>query len=920
MTWFELRRRHLVALALTGWCFATATVFALRLATPRQTEILSGVSLAVAALGAAVACLLRSNSVQQPRTRHAWRLLGFAAAAWGLGQVVTVEYELVLNRDIPFPSLADLGYLLAVPLFGAGLLHLAVPTNDLTARMRAVLDGLLISTALLLVSWVSVLGPVARSSADGLIDKVILLAYPAGDVATVTLVAYVLLRVRATGVRPAVPLRLIGVALACLAISDSGYAYLSLTDSYASGSVIDAGWLCGFTAILVAAVLPARGSDAEAAPETRPLGMLLPYIVIVLAVIGSLALTVKGRPDSFVTLIRSFLIILMVIRQILTMQENSRLTRYLEQRVADRTAELGLSQARFRALVEHSSDVVTLVTKDGTIVYQSDSGAQVFGHRSDQLLRRRFTELLDPDSHALLASTLADAAQIPLRVMMVELRLRHGDGAWRQIETTVTNLLGEPSVQALVLNSRDVSERRQLESQLLHQAFHDSLTALANRALFNDRVSHALQRRRQHDELVAVLFLDLDGFKEVNDSLGHTSGDELLIEVARRLRGCARPGDTIARLGGDEFAILVEASTPSVEPTELAQRIQHALQDVFAINDRDIFVQASIGIAAADPGMDAGQLVRNADLAMYRAKTLREGGFALYDPSMHSSLVDKLELEADLRKAVRAVELHVHYQPTYTIGAGSVVGVEALLRWTHPERGEVPPAVFIPLAEQTGLIHELGRFVLHTACQQAAHWLQAAPSAPLTVGVNISGRQLQRPGFVDEVREVLADSGLPPQLLVLEMTESILMDDTEGTLQTLEELKAMGVKIAIDDFGTGYSSLSYLHRFPVDILKIDRSFVERLSGADPQESLVQSIVQLGQTLQLETIAEGIEDHGQLLALRRLGCQMAQGYHFGRPGPPESITELLLDAEAAATSGQPPAQRRPPQGAAATPAP
>jgi diguanylate cyclase (GGDEF)-like protein/PAS domain S-box-containing protein len=895
-----LDRRRVTAGALTGWCLATAAVFALRLATPSWTEVISGVSLLLAAVGAGLGCLLRARHVPQQRSRQAWVLMGCAATSWGLGQVVTTVYELVLDQEIPFPSLADLGYLLAVPLFGAGLLRLAVPTGNLTVRLRAVLDGLLISAALLLVSWVSVLGPVARSSADGVIDKAILLAYPAGDVAMVTLVAYVVLRVRATGLRPGVPLSLIGVALACLAVADSGYAYLSLTDGYASGSVIDSGWLLGFTAIMLAALLPTRGGDSDATPETRPLGMLLPYLVIVVAMLAAVGSRPGHALDWFASIVTCVLVLLMVIRQVLTMQENSRLTRYLEDRVIERTSELRMSQARFRALVEHSSDVVTLVSTEGVVRYQSDSGALVLGHHSETLIGLRFADLLDEPSAELLTTTLADVAQKAPRVTVVELRLRHGDGAWRQIETTVTNLLDEAAVQALVLNSRDVSERRRLEGQLLHQAFHDSLTGLANRALFNDRVAHALQRRRRDDEQVAVLFLDLDGFKEVNDSLGHTSGDELLVQVAARLESCSRQGDTIARLGGDEFAVLVEAASGSAEPTELAARIQRALHNAFTIAGRELFVQASIGIATTGPGepvTDAGQLVRNADLAMYRAKAKREGEFAHYDPSMHSSLVDRLELEADLRRAVRAGDLHVFYQPTYTIGVGDVVGVEALLRWTHPERGEVPPTVFIPIAEQTGLIHEMGRFVLQTATHQAAEWLATAPACPLTVGVNISARQLQRDGFVEEVRDVLASSGLPPQMLVLEMTESILMDDTDGTLHTLKQLKDMGLRLAIDDFGTGYSSLSYLHRFPVDILKIDRSFVEQLSGADPQESLVQSIVQLGQTLQLETIAEGIEDHTQLLALRRLGCQLAQGYHFGRPAPASVITQLIRDVQA-----------------------
>jgi diguanylate cyclase (GGDEF)-like protein/PAS domain S-box-containing protein len=906
MTFRRMTPRHLLAAAAAAWYLGTAIVFALKLVGPDTLTVMSGLSLTAAAIAAGGACLVRSRTVTEPRTRSAWQLLGAAAIAWGGGQIVTSLYELVLKQDVPFPSLADLGYLLAVPLWAAGLLYLAVPANQLATRIRAVLDGLLISIALLLVSWVTVLGPVAHSSADTLINKIILLAYPAGDIALVTLVAYVVLRFRATGVRPPVPLSLIAIALGGFAIADSGYAYLSLIERYESGSAIDAGWLGGFTMLFVAAVLPARPDEAESTVETRPLGMLLPYFFVVSAALGSSVVGIN-HGDIFTRWIRTSMILLMVVRQVLTLLENSRLTRTLERRVEDRTAELELSKDRFRALVEHSSDVVSLIHPGGDVIYQSESSMRVFGHSSADLTGRRFAELLDQPSRIRFNAAVAEAAKTALRNDALELRLMHGDGAWRQVETTVTNLLDDPAVKALVLNTRDVSERRELEDQLLHQAFHDSLTGLANRALFNDRVRHAMQRRTL-SETVGVLFLDLDGFKEVNDSLGHSSGDALLIEVATRLNTCVRPGDTIARLGGDEFAILVEGAKAAVEFTAVAERIRNALRAAIVVDGSSLFIAASIGIATAELGMnDADQLIRNADLAMYRAKELRDGEFALYDPSMHSTLVERLALEAELRLAVTEELLHVHYQPTYTLDTGKLVGVEALVRWNHPDRGQIPPDAFIPLAEQTGLIHQLGLFVLREACAQGQRWLAVAPETPLSIAVNISGKQLQRVGFAAEVREVLTETGLPPESLVLEMTESVLMDDTDGSVRALAELKAMGIRIAIDDFGTGYSSLSYLHRFPVDILKIDRSFVERLSGANAEESLVQSIVQLAETLHLETVAEGIEDHGQLLALRRLGCQVAQGYHFGRPGPPDIVGQLLVDAGIDAANAVP-AQR------------
>jgi diguanylate cyclase (GGDEF)-like protein/PAS domain S-box-containing protein len=907
MTSRRLPWRHLLMVIATVWFLATTVVYALALISPSALATMSDLSLTVASVGAGLTCLVRGRRAVEPRSRAAWQLLGAGALAWGGGSINYGYTELVLKQEIPVPSISDLGYLAAVPLWAAALLHLAGPANQIAARIRTVLDGLLISIAVLLVSWVTVLGPVTHTSADSLLNKVILLAYPVGDIALVTLVAYVVLRFRAAGTRPDLPLGLIAIALGGFAIADSGYAYLSLTDTYGTGNLLDTGWFGGFVMLFLAAVLPRPSAQEEAIGHGRPLGILVPYFFVVVAALLSSVVTISPT-DTITRWIRTVMILLMVIRQVLTLQENSLLTRSLEGRVNDRTAELELSKDRFRALVEHSSDVVSLIRPNGEVIYQSESSLTVFGHASTDLIGRRFAELLDQPSRIRFNTAVVEAAKRSGRNEALELRLIHGDGAWRQVETTVTNLLDDPAVGALVLNTRDVSERRELEDQLLHQAFHDSLTSLANRALFHDRVQHAMQRRTLTDT-VAVLFLDLDGFKEVNDSLGHSSGDTLLIEVAARLNTCTRPGDTIARLGGDEFAILVEGAKAAIEFTTVAERIRTALRAPVVVDGSSLFIQASIGIATAESGMnDADQLIRNADLAMYRAKERRDGEVAFYDPSMHTSLVDRLALEAELRLAVTEELLHVHYQPTYTLDTGKLVGVEALVRWNHPDRGQIPPDAFIPLAEQTGLIHQLGLFVLREACRQGRRWLDATPGVPLSIAVNISGKQLQRIGFTDEVREVLAESGLPPSALVLEMTESVLMHDTESSSQTLRELKEMGIRIAIDDFGTGYSSLSYLHRFPVDILKIDRSFVERLSGVNAEESLVQSIVQLAQTLQLETIAEGIEDQGQLLTLRRLGCQVAQGYHFGRPGPPDVVGQLLVEAGVSAAAAALPQPR------------
>jgi diguanylate cyclase (GGDEF)-like protein/PAS domain S-box-containing protein len=702
------------------------------------------------------------------------------------------------------------------------------------------------------------------------------------------------------------PLLLVGIGIGIFSVADSGFAYLSLTGSYASGGIIDAFWFLGFAFILLAARMPVRATvRPAAAPETEdsplPFGVLLPYV----AVLGALGtsvfwFTVNTGGDEFVSWTRSALILLMVGRQVLTLLENRALTRHLEARVV----EVSASEQRFHALVQHSSDVVSVVDADAVVLYQSESVQRVFGYPAAALTGRTLTRLLDPEAGARLIEALSSVTDRPYGTTVLELTVPHRDGRRRQAEMTVTNLLDDPNVRGLVLNTRDISERKELQEQLMHEAFHDGLTQLANRALFQELVAEALHRR-DDSGTVTVLFLDLDGFKEINDSLGHAAGDQLLLQVAERLRGAVRRGDVVARFGGDEFAVLVES--PDAHDAEaIAARVVETMDEPFLLDEREIHIGASVGLACGDvaqaPADDAEQLMRDADLAMYRAKSLGGGEWASYDPQMHSGLVARLELEADLRRALDRDEISLHYQPTIDLADGGVVGFEALVRWNHPVRGLVSPADFIPMAEATGLIVPLGRWVLTEACRQAVEWGAGAGRHPLKMAVNVSVRQFDRTDLPAVVAEVLAETGMPAGQLCLEMTESVLMTDTEENLAQLIRLKALGVQLAIDDFGTGYSSLAYLRRFPVDTIKIDRSFVEQIRDDAGESTLARTIVQLGQSLGMSTVAEGIEELSQLTALRRIGCELAQGYYFSRPVPATEARLLLSETAARVDHG------------------
>jgi diguanylate cyclase (GGDEF)-like protein/PAS domain S-box-containing protein len=607
----------------------------------------------------------------------------------------------------------------------------------------------------------------------------------------------------------------------------------------------------------------------------------LPYLAV--GTTYALLLIVALRPwtDPISGLAVGALLVtgLVVQRQLLAVRENVRLLAEHAERQ---------NEARFRSLVQHSSDVIIVTRADGTVRFVSPSATRVFGYDPAAMLRQIVPELLHPDDRERAVTFFRHAAQAPGVTGPVEWRFRQPDGSWLHAEILATNLLHDTTVKGIVLNTRDVSERRRLEEQLTHQAFHDPLTGLANRALFRDRVSHALALAQRRGSPVTVLFLDLDDFKKVNDSLGHGEGDRLLIAVAERFLACARSADTVARLGGDEFAILIEGAEGR---DGLPDRLAAAMSHPFSLSGNQVRATASIGVASASPGDRADDLLRNADMAMYAAKRHGKGRAETYESRMYTDIRERLDLEAALRAAIEGQQLMLFYQPIVNLQSGAIHGVEALLRWEHPQFGRLLPQHFIPLAEETGLITQLGSWVLGEACRQLQAWRAAHPRLSLAIAVNISGRQFQGSGLVDALRQTLNSSGVDPSSVVLEITESVLMQ-TDPVLERLQQLKGLGVRLAIDDFGTGYSSLSYLQRFPIDILKIAKPFVEEVGQGVDRSALARAIVGLGDTLKLQTIAEGIERAEQRAALIELGCTLGQGYHFWPSLPAAEIDELL----------------------------
>jgi diguanylate cyclase (GGDEF)-like protein len=452
-----------------------------------------------------------------------------------------------------------------------------------------------------------------------------------------------------------------------------------------------------------------------------------------------------------------------------------------------------------------------------------------------------------------------------------------------------------------------MTERNRLERQLRYRAFHDSLTQLANRALFADRVDHALARQAREGRSIAVVVLDLDGFKTINDSLGHTAGDQLLVAAAQRLGNQLRPGDTAARLGGDEFAVLVEDIDDLDEVTALAERLLDVFAEPFAVAGKHLNVTASIGVTLNRTGDGPEELVRNADMAMYRAKSEGKSCVRVFEPEMHDAAIARLDLEAELRRALLRRQLVVHYQPTVHLGTGRVIGFEALVRWEHPDRGRLAPAEFIPLAEETGLIVDIGRWVLREACAEASGWRAAHPELEIGIAVNLSPRQLLDGRLIDDIAETLETASLDAGALTIEITESVILVDRDAAVLRLKELKALGVRIALDDFGTGYSSLSRLRELPIDLLKIDKAFVDGVATNTQSSGLVHAILRRADTLALETIAEGVEEEEQAEQLERLGSQYVQGFLYSPPLPAPEVPTFIAARGHGKLASTPPAR-------------
>ncbi|MEV7625974.1 EAL domain-containing protein [Actinoplanes sp. NPDC089786] len=966
------------------------------------------------------AAIVAGAVLHRPRRRLPWALIAASVACFAAGD--SIYYVQALSGTPSFPGPADILYLVVYVLLAAGLLIFVRVQAGAGSNRAALLDALVPTVGLGLLSWVYLIAPYTRATDLSLLEKVVSVGYPLGDVLSLA----ILLRLLVAPGRSPQSLTVLAAGIVGLLASDVVYGLARLDTAWATGSPVEIGWILYYLFLGLAGLHPSmtqlgnqREAHAEAGPGSRRLAIMTVAALIapVVLYIEYLQNEIDDAPVIAAAAALMFLLVLSRVGGLITAQRQAAARErglreasatlfsaatfddvqgalreatgklmppakpyelFITERelgderwepgfglvpavevppdvptngydtvlygvvplpgtpprlgVAALGAPLGVlhsvrpsfealfqqvavvlerirltsevhqrdSEAYFRTLIQSASDVILIIGDDDTITYASPSAATTLGRT--ELTGQPLTAII-ADTHRHELTDLLDQVRVGRGATLdgADLTAVCADRRLLQVECDARDLSDDRTVKGVVLTLRDVTERRRLENDLAHQAFHDELTGLANRVLFRNRLEHAFTLAERDGAAIGVLFVDMDDFKEVNDTLGHAVGDQLLVTVAKRIASAVGAGNTAARMGGDEFAILIEQSDDPGAAEDMAARIVAALSVPVDLSDGlggmyVVSAASSVGVAVSRDAKNATELLRHADMALYLAKGAGKGTWQPYRSDLHSAMKERLEMRTALHDAVDSEQFVIQYQPIVELSGRALAGVEALVRWQHPARGLLAPQHFIELAEENGAITGIGAWVMRESLRQVVAWGRSG-EAPGYVSVNVSARQFRSAGFVGQVREALAQTGARPGQLLLEITESLVLRDVEQVWEDLRELRSLGVRIAIDDFGTGYSSLSYLRQMPVDVLKIDKSFIDDILGSGQQRALVNAIVTLARNLDLTVVAEGIEEPAQHELLERMGCPYGQGYLFARPVWPDVVTGWIRSSPA-----------------------
>ena len=852
---------------------ATTTMLVVVAPWPAGLEL--GVSrlVRVAVLTAAMTAMLRRAARADRQLASSLRWLVAALCAALLGSLTAAGWILLTGNIAPNPSVVDVATLAYAPLAMIALSRLPRTQSSLSATWRTLLDGTVAASAMLFGSYAFVLVAVFEGSGST-VARAVSLAYPVSAVfvaaAGLSLIPRVDEATRAL-------LCWLASGLVLVAVGDGVLAAMRARGTYRPGGWVDV-VVTGALLVMLIGTLVTDRSPASGRPLPAGLVAALPLVPVVGAVLVSAVHVVLGsslrRGEVVIGIV---LVLSMLWRQWLNSREHHALVTQLQQQ-----------EAHFRALVSESSDAILVLDESMQLQYFSPAWGRLFGYGGAQLSQSDLASLIHPEDLAQVRATVGELLPRPSASARFQCRLRHVRGHWVHTETLVRNLLHDPAVCGLVLNTRDVQDRTALVRRLAHQASHDGLTRLPNRAHFHERLARALGERQQTAQPLCVIFLDLDDFKLINDTHGHSSGDLVLQAVAARLTAQVRGHDLVARLGGDEFAVLTDLGAE--QAGQLVTRLLTAISEPILAGGRVFGVHASAGVVVADHDDDAQTLLAHADIAMYEAKSAGKDTWVVLKGADRAPAADRLRLREEVAQP-RLEEFTLVYQPVVELSSGALYGLEALLRWNHPRLGEVSPTQFIALAEQAGSIEVIGEHVLACATAQLALWRQLPAGAALRVGVNVSGSQLS-PDLLKVVTHALASQHLDPSALVVEVTEAALARDMDDAVDVLQGLQALGVAVSIDDFGTGYSTLRYLHRFPATSVKIAQEFVAELATHPRATVLVRGAVDMAHALGMRVVGEGVESPEQAQALRDMGCDLGQGYLFSRPVSAETVTGWL----------------------------